>query len=83
MPTPDRFFDLQNFIHKDLFLLDQPVWESLKSLKSYLDSMDLGKIECAIPESVTLVNPEKIFDWKGFDRRTRSLYRRSLRPRNG
>lgn len=65
MPTPERFFDLQDFFHKDLFKLDLPVWDSLKVLKRYLDSLGLGKIECAIPEGVTLVNPSKISIGKG------------------
>ena len=65
MPTPERFFDLQDFFHKDLFKLDLPVWDSLRVLKSYLDSWDLGEIECVIPEGVTLVNPSKISIGKG------------------
>lgn len=40
--------------------METPVWESLKNLKIYLDSLNLGKIECQIPTSSTLVNPEKI-----------------------
>ncbi|QVL55844.1 MAG: UDP-N-acetylglucosamine diphosphorylase [Simkaniaceae bacterium] len=65
MPTPERFFDLQDFLHKDLFKLGLPIWDSLKALKSYLDSWGFGEIECAIPEGVTLVNPGKISIGKG------------------
>ncbi|WP_228547111.1 UDP-N-acetylglucosamine diphosphorylase [Candidatus Neptunochlamydia vexilliferae] len=60
MLTPDCFFDLSNFLHKELFLLDRPVWESLIGLKNYLHSLDLGNIQCNIPNSVTLVHPELI-----------------------
>lgn len=60
MVTPEFFFDLHRFLHKDLFLLDQPVWESLKHLQNYFKSLDLGKISCKIPNSVTLVYPELI-----------------------
>ena len=60
MPTPERFFDLQDFSHKGLFKLERPVWDSLRELKRYLDSWDLGKIECAVPEGAMLVNPNKI-----------------------
>ena len=60
MLTPEIFFDLHLFSHKEVFLMEAPVWESLKNLKQYLESLDLGKIECQIPSSVTLVNPEMI-----------------------
>lgn len=65
MPTPELFFDLQDFLHKALFKLELPVWDSLKELKSYLDSWPLGKIESPIPEGVILVNPDKISIGKG------------------
>ncbi|MCB1072872.1 MAG: UDP-N-acetylglucosamine diphosphorylase [Chlamydiia bacterium] len=65
MLTPERFFDLKEFTHKKVFLQDAPIWESLKNLKSYLDNLDLGNIECSIPTSVTLVNPESISIGKG------------------
>lgn len=65
MPTPERFFDLQEFLHKDLFKLELPVWESLKELKRYLDTRSIGKVECTIPEGAILVNPDKISIGKG------------------
>ncbi len=65
MPTPERFFDLQEFLHKDLFKLGSPVWDSLSELKGYLDNKNLGRIECDIPKGVTLVNPDKISIGKG------------------
>jgi len=57
---PEMFFNLNSFEHRDLFALDQYVWEALKSLKSYIDAKSLGKIECEIPESVHLVNKNLI-----------------------
>lgn len=60
VPRPEDFFNLSLFSHQDLFAYEKPVWETLKNLKPYLDSLDLGKICCEVPPSVTLVNPEKI-----------------------
>lgn len=57
---PDTFFNLDAFEHRELFVLDQYVWEALKRLKKYIDSKSLGKIECDLPDSVHLVNPELI-----------------------
>lgn len=65
MLTPERFFDLSSFEHRKVFLEHEPVWESLKGLKGYLESIKLGKIECEIPEEVFLVNPELISIGKG------------------
>lgn len=65
MFSPDQFFDLQNFSHKDLFLTEKSIWETLKNLKSYFKSLDLGKIECSIPSSVTLINSDQISIGKG------------------
>lgn len=45
--------------------MEKPVWESLKNLKGYLSSLKLGKIECKIPSSAVLINPEKISIGKG------------------
>ncbi len=38
MFTPQEFFNLKNFDHKDIFLEDQPVWTALDRLSDYLDS---------------------------------------------
>lgn len=65
MLKPERFFDLKAFSHKKVFHMDLPVWESLKNLRSYLDSLTLGHIECPIPTNVTLVNAESISIGKG------------------
>ncbi|MDN3509157.1 MAG: UDP-N-acetylglucosamine diphosphorylase [Candidatus Neptunochlamydia sp.] len=45
--------------------MDLPIWESLKNLRSYLDSLSLGEIECPIPPNITLVNAERISIGKG------------------
>jgi UDP-N-acetylglucosamine diphosphorylase / glucose-1-phosphate thymidylyltransferase / UDP-N-acetylgalactosamine diphosphorylase / glucosamine-1-phosphate N-acetyltransferase / galactosamine-1-phosphate N-acetyltransferase len=65
MFLPDLFFDLKNFSHRSLFLLKKPIWETLKNLKSYFKELELGKIECTIPSSVTLINPDQISIGKG------------------
>ncbi len=62
---PEFFFDLKDFSHQTLFLKHLPIWETLKNLKCYLKSLDLGKIEIDIPNGVTLVHPEKISIDKG------------------
>lgn len=56
----ERYFDLSTFMHKGLFDGLKNVWEALNQLKGYLDSQKVWKIECEVPEGVTLVNPEKI-----------------------
>ena len=60
LPLPSHFFDLKDFNHRDLFYCDRPVWETLKNLKPYLDTYNLGQIDCDIPAGVTLVNPDQI-----------------------
>lgn len=65
MLTPERFFELREFSHKKVFLKDSPVWESLKNLKSYLNALSLGKIQCFPSPNVTLVNAESISIGKG------------------
>lgn len=65
MLTPERFFELSEFSHKAVFLEKSPIWESLKHLKVYLEKLELGKIECEIPDGVILVNAEKISIGKG------------------
>ncbi|MEM8727472.1 MAG: UDP-N-acetylglucosamine diphosphorylase [Chlamydiota bacterium] len=65
MLKPENFFELKAFSHKQVFITDLPVWESLKNLKGYLDSLTLGNIACSIPSTVTLVNIERISIGKG------------------
>lgn len=60
MLTPERFFDLSSFTHKMVFLDQKPIWESLNYLKSYLGKLNLGMIECEVPEGVYLVNADLI-----------------------
>jgi len=56
----ELFFDLSSFKHRQLFSVGEPVWNTLKKLKTYLDKHSLGKIECDIPDQAILVNPEQI-----------------------
>ena len=65
MVFPKQFFQLNFFTHKSIFLLNAPVWETLKELKKHLDHACLGKIECSISPGVTLVHPEKISIGRG------------------
>jgi len=69
MLNPQLFFDLKDFLHQDLFISDKPIWETLKNLRVYFEGlklgMKLGKIECDIPPSVTLVNSDEISIGKG------------------
>lgn len=58
--SPERFFDLSTFVHRKLFEGAENVWEALKQIGPYLDSLELGKIECEVPEGVFLIHPEKI-----------------------
>ncbi|NGX50978.1 MAG: Bifunctional protein GlmU [Chlamydiae bacterium] len=62
---PQLFFDLTEFPHQELFLNEKPIWETLNNLKSYFNQLPLGKIECKIPSSVTLVNVEEISIGRG------------------
>lgn len=53
----DQLFDLTSFSHKELFAGCKYPWEAFDSLEKYFTT---GKIECEIPEGVTLINPESI-----------------------
>jgi NDP-sugar pyrophosphorylase family protein len=34
--NPEKYFDLGNFLHKKVFILDQPVWKTIKKIKEYI-----------------------------------------------
>ncbi len=53
------YFDLTKTSHPVLFS-SELVWNPLKSLKSYLDSLNLDSIEIEISEGITLINPLRI-----------------------
>ena len=55
-----QFFSLENYSHASLFEGCQYPWEALDRLKDYLSSLELGKIEVAIPATVHLVNAHLI-----------------------
>lgn len=59
------YFDLQNFLHKNLFTDCEFVWEPLSKIKDYLQKQELGFIDTFIPEKATLVNEELISIGKG------------------
>jgi len=61
----ELFFDLASFKHQTLFSKGEPVWNTLKNLKAYLDSYALGVIECDVPKSAILERPELISIGKG------------------
>jgi NDP-sugar pyrophosphorylase family protein len=39
---PERFFELENFVHKEVFVLDQPAWETIKIIKQYINNWFLS-----------------------------------------
>ncbi|MBS0628687.1 MAG: UDP-N-acetylglucosamine diphosphorylase [Verrucomicrobia bacterium] len=61
----DRLFNLVSFAHKRVFDGCTYPWEALLKLIQYLESQNLGKIECPIPQGVYLINPEQISIGKG------------------
>lgn len=63
--NPLDFFDLSEYSHPFLFDLNQPVWEALKKIEIYLQSIQLGKIEGVVDKRAYLVNPELISIGKG------------------
>lgn len=57
----DKFFDLTNFRHSDLFDKSAPVWNALSSLASYIeDNSSFAKLS-KISEKVYLEDPDHIF----------------------
>ncbi len=36
--NPDLFFDLNNFDYKEVFVLDSPVWDTVKNIETYIES---------------------------------------------
>lgn len=57
---PSQFFDLKQKNLQELFLLNKPVWETLKNLKKYIESQSLGQIFIDIPQNVYLINPSLV-----------------------
>ncbi len=57
---PLEFFDLTQNPFADLFFLKNPVWETLKNLKNYIDHQPLGYIASDIPQGVFLINSSLI-----------------------
>lgn len=58
--SPNHFFNLGQWAHPSLFKEVHCVWEVFHNLKSYIRSLNLGKIEINIPSGVNLFNVEQI-----------------------
>jgi NDP-sugar pyrophosphorylase family protein len=58
--TTSQLFSLEGYSHDALFEGCQYPWQALARLQDYLKSLELGKIEIAIPSSAHLVHPEWI-----------------------
>lgn len=56
----DLFFDIEDFFHKDLFLPNAHVWESLKKITPYLKTCSLGQIHGAVDPRAYLIDPHLI-----------------------
>ncbi len=61
----NEFFDLREYALAQVFEECQYAWEALAFLEKFLAEVPLGKIECELPEGVTLLNREKISIGKG------------------
>ena len=58
--TPKQFFSLSNYQHSSLFNEDAFVWESLKQIEEYLNTLSLGKISVDIPQGAFLIDSHLI-----------------------
>jgi NDP-sugar pyrophosphorylase family protein len=65
MTTPELFFSLNRYAHKDLWMEGEPVWSALLLLNDYLKNRGQGLIEIEIPSGVHLARPELISIGKG------------------
>jgi NDP-sugar pyrophosphorylase family protein len=63
--SPNAFFLLEEFEHKQLFTGSEHVWDALKNLPSYLDKQKLGTIEVELPKGVHLEDAHLISIRKG------------------
>lgn len=61
----DAIFNLDSFEHAKIFKGCTYAWEALARLAQFFEDQELGKIECPVPDGVTLVNPEQISIGKG------------------
>jgi NDP-sugar pyrophosphorylase family protein len=60
MFSPERFFDLSEFSHKEIFQGCEFVWQALEKIEQYLSRKMLGKIDTSHQEYAYFVNPESI-----------------------
>ncbi len=59
--SPEHFFDLGNFVHRDLFTQVSEVWQVLPAIKDHLAKLPLGMIEGDVADGAHLINPETIY----------------------
>lgn len=58
---PDIFFSIEHYEHRELFPIDQPVWNGLRELSKYFASLKLGVQYATLPKSCYLRNPSLVF----------------------
>ncbi len=63
--APNQFFSLEEYSHASLFEDCQYPWQALERLKTYLQSLKLGKIQTDVPSTAYLVHPESITIGRG------------------
>lgn len=62
--SPSYFFDLTKYQHAAIFSSEK-VWEALKHLETYLQTLPLGVIEGKVDSRAYLVDPQLIYIGKG------------------
>lgn len=58
--TPQTFFDLSLFAHKELFLEITHVWDALDKIPKYINSQALGVIQGDVSAAAHLIDPDLI-----------------------
>lgn len=58
--APSYFFNLSNYQHRAIFENVNSVWDVLKKIKDYLESLELGKINGEISKNAFLIDPQTI-----------------------
>lgn len=60
-----KFFNINDFKHKDIFNDSNNIWEVLTLLDEFINKQPLGVINVSIPKGAFLIEPEKISIGKG------------------
>src|SRR2546423_1129057 len=59
--SPDKFFDLSDFVHADIFKNEQYIWNVVKKIQPYLQSLfDEEKVKGNYAENVYVANSAHI-----------------------